>query len=251
MLMKRLLLITAVLGGAALVPLAAQAQRGGGGHGVASAHMGGGVAARPAGRAAMGAVRPAGMRVASARSRFSTTGRIFPRNRFVFNNRFRFRDRRFFNNCFNTLGSFGGFGCSSAFLGGYPLYDPLFNDYGNGAQQPPPQQPVVAEDDNDNRDVAFELQALRDEMLAMREDARVRDERNNAAAKGPAQQDESNAVLIFRDGRQLSVRNYAIADHTVWVLGPNNARKIAVAELDVPATEQMNAKNGVEFRLPQ
>jgi hypothetical protein len=47
------------------------------------------------------------------------------------------------------------------------------------------------------------------------------------------------------------VRNYAISDHTVWVLSPNSARKIPVAELDVPATQQMNAKNGVEFRLPQ
>lgn len=255
--MKRLLKITAILSVAALVPLAAQAQRGGmgGGHGVASAHVSGGVAARPAGRVgAMGAVRPAGMRVSSVHSRFVPRHSFIPRNRFVFNRFDRFRHRRFFfNNCFNTFG--GGFGCSSPFLAGgglgYPLYDPFFNDSGSEFQQQPQQQPAVAEnDEGDDRETAFEVQALRDEILAMREESRVREQaRNNTPARS-AQDDGSNAVLVFRDGRQLSVRNYAISDHTVWVLSPNSARKIPVAELDVPATQQMNAKNGVEFHLP-
>jgi hypothetical protein len=252
--MKRLLKITAILSVAALVPSAAQAQRGGmgGGHGVASAHVGGGAAARPAGIGAMGAVRPAGMRVAAGHSRFVPRRTFVPRNRFVFNRSDRFRHRRFFNNCFNT----SGFGCGGPFLNGglglgYPLYDPFFNDYGSEFQQPQ-QQPVAEENEGDNdRETSFAVQALRDEILAMREESRAREQaRNNTPARSAAQDDGSNAVLVFRDGRQLSVRNYAISDHTVWVLSPNSARKIPVTELDVPATQQMNAKNGVEFHLP-
>lgn len=262
--MKRLLQITAILCVAALIPLAAQAQRGGmgGGHmgggarGVASAHAGGGFAARPAGRVGtMGAIRPTGMRVSSTHSRFVQGRRFFvPRNRFVFNrfDRFRFRHRFFFNNCFNRFG-FGGFGCGSPFLSGgfgFPLVDPFFNS-GFDEQPEAQQQPVVVENGGGNdRETAFEVQALRDEVQAMREETRVHEEARNAAPARSSSQDEANAVLVFRDGRQLSVRNYAISDHTVWVLSPNSARKIPVAELDVPATEQMNAKNGVEFRLP-
>jgi hypothetical protein len=170
----------------------------------------------------------------------------------------------FFNTCFNTFGSFGGFGCSSPFFGaglwgaglwgpgiGYPG-DPFYSGYYNQPQQQEPQQqPVTVENDSNNREIAFEMQALRDEIQAMRQEQHARDEVRNAPPSRPAaQQDDGNAVLVFRDGRQLAVSNYAVADHTIWVLGPNSARRVPVSELDLPATEQANAKNGVEFRLP-
>lgn len=249
--MKRLLLITAVLGGAALVPLAAQAQRGMGGRGgVAVSHAGAGAIRAPR-MGSVNGVRPA-VRVSPAGS---TTGARFqrfsvPRNRFAFNRFDRFRHRRFFNDCFNGFGRFG-FDCGvNPFLAGdlgYGLWDPFYN------QPQQQQQPVAMEDnDNGNRELAFEMQALRDEILAMHDEQQAREEARNAPAPKPAAaSDEANAVLVFRDGRQLSVRNYAISNHTIWVLSPNNARKIQVAELDVPATEQINAKNGVEFHLPR
>lgn len=175
-----------------------------------------------------------------------------PRNRFAFNrfDRFdRFRHRRFFfNDCFNTFGA--GFGCGNFGGGfGYPFYDPFF-DY-SGYQQPQPQQqPVVVDNGGNDREVAFEVQALREEIQAMRDEERIREERNAPPAKPSARDDDGNATLVFRDGRQLSVRNYAIADHTIWVLNANSSRKIRVSDLDVQATEQANAKNGVEFHLP-
>jgi hypothetical protein len=244
--MKRILLVTALAGAVALIPLAAQAQHGGGGHaGVAASHAGSSFAR------GTGSV---GMRGAAVRSNAFIPGQraFFPNSRFVFNNRFRFRNRFFFNSCFDRFGSFGGFGCSGAFLsGGYPYYDPLLYDYyGYGQQQQ--QQPVVVENnDNNDRELAFEMQAMRDEMQAMREEEHVREEaRNNPPPRPAAQQDDGNATLVFRDGHQLSVRNYAVTDHTIWVLGPDKARKVLVSELDIPATEQINAKNGVEFHLP-
>jgi hypothetical protein len=266
--MKRLLLI-AILGGAALVPLAAQAQRGMGVRGgVAPSRVSSGFAARPMGRPGpIGTVRPMGIRVASPQSRVVLGGqRTFsPRNRFAFNrfDRFhRFHHRRFFNNgaffnnCFNTFGT--AFGCSPFFnsgfgFGGFGFGDPFFDPFfASEWQQPQPQQqPVVVENEGGNREVAFEVQALRDEIEAMRDEERARNEaRNNAAAKSPAQPDDKNAVLVFQDGRQLSVRNYAIADHTIWVLSSNSARKIPISDLNVTATEQANANNGVEFHLP-
>lgn len=175
-----------------------------------------------------------------------------PRNRFAFNRFDRFHHHHFFN-CFDRFGR--GFGCENPFLfGGLPFVDPFFDPFYSGLyQQPQPEQPVVVENnDSGNRELAFEMQALRDEIQAMHDEQQVREADRNAPASRPvAASDEASAVLVFRDGRQLSVRNYAISNHTIWVLSPNSARKIQVAELDVPATEQINAKNGVEFHLPR
>lgn len=199
----------------------------------------------------MGAVR--GMGMGAARSRIVGQRSFFPNNRFAFNrfDRDRFRNRRFFNNCFNRFGGFG-FGCGNPFFSGnlgYGLWDPFWDFYNQPQQQ---EQPVVVDNgDSGNREVAFEMQALRDEIQAMREEQIAREQARNAPPPRPtSQQDDGNATLVFRDGHQLSVRNYAIADHTIWVLGPNNARKVQVSELDVPATEQANEKNGVDFHLP-
>jgi hypothetical protein len=247
--MKRLLLITAVTVAVALIPLAAQAQHGGGGHGGgAVSHAGSGMARGSAGMrsSAMSSHTPIpGQRAFSPNNRFTVRFHTFPNSHFFFRN-----NRFFFNSCFNRFGSFGGFGCSSGLYGGYPYYYP-YSDFDNyfGQQQQQQQQPVAVEnDDSNDREVAFQMQAMRDEMRAMREEQHLRDEARNNPPK--PESDDGNATLVFRDGRQLSVRNYAVADHTIWILGPEKARKVQVSELDIPATEQINAKNGVEFHLP-
>ena len=260
--MKRLL-FTAVAWGAVLLPMAAQAQRGMGSHGSSapSARVSGGFAARPASFAArpVGRVAPARMQTMPARS-FGPQGRTFiagrrtsvpgsktfhtfPNHRFVHNHVF------FNHTCFNTFGS--AFPCVNPFLFGgigYPG-DPFY--YSSYPSQPEPQ-PVVEEQDNGNRDLALEVQYLSDQIQAMRDrdEGRAREERRNADAKQAPQNDDPNATLIFRDGLQLSVRNYAISGDTIWVLDDHNSKKIPLAKLDVAATQKINDQNGVEFKLP-
>jgi len=116
---------------------------------------------------------------------------------------------------------------------------------------PPPPQPVYVDDSN-SRELSLQVERLSDEVETMRDEERRRDD-NRAASQPqsrPAPDDSPSAVLIFRDGRQLSVRNYAVVGNTVWVLNEHAAKKFAVSDLDISATEQANAKNGVEFRLP-
>ena len=63
--------------------------------------------------------------------------------------------------------------------------------------------------------------------------------------------DKPNApsVLIFRDGRKREVANYAIMGQTVYVFD-KGTQKIALADLDVPATIKANDDRGLEFKLP-
>ncbi|MGA3053464.1 MAG: hypothetical protein ABSD63_04595 [Candidatus Korobacteraceae bacterium] len=56
-------------------------------------------------------------------------------------------------------------------------------------------------------------------------------------------------VLVFRDGHQQEVGNYAIMGQTVYVLD-DRTRKISLADLDVPATVKANDDRGMEFKVP-
>ena len=57
-------------------------------------------------------------------------------------------------------------------------------------------------------------------------------------------------TLVFRDGKTLQVQNYAIAGHTIWVFTEQRARKIPLAELNIPATQKANEERGVPFQVP-
>jgi len=190
-----------------------------------------------------------GRRSFTFRSRFGFRNRFHHRNRFAFG----------FGDCFNGFGfntfGFNNFGCGSPlFFGGFvdPFFDPFF-----GASweqpQPAPEQPAVLEEDSHNRELALQVQELSEEIQAMREDQR-NDARRSKTESQPASQapkdNSPNAILVFRDGLQLPVRNYAIAGGTIFVLDNPN-QKIALSKLDIPATEQINDKNGLEIHLPK
>ena len=56
-------------------------------------------------------------------------------------------------------------------------------------------------------------------------------------------------VLVFRDGHQQEVMNYAIMGQTVYVFD-KRTQKIALADLDVPATVKANDVRGLDFNIP-
>lgn len=68
-------------------------------------------------------------------------------------------------------------------------------------------------------------------------------------AAAPEQQDPT--VLVFRDGRQLEVRNYAIVGQMLWDFDSKSTQKIPLAELDLDATRKLNDERGMEFVLPK
>ncbi|HYE25370.1 MAG TPA: hypothetical protein VEG32_09250 [Clostridia bacterium] len=60
--------------------------------------------------------------------------------------------------------------------------------------------------------------------------------------------DGDPAILVFGDGHREEVANYAILGHSIFVL--SDGRKIAFAELDLPATLRANESAGYSFRVP-
>jgi len=57
-------------------------------------------------------------------------------------------------------------------------------------------------------------------------------------------------ILVFRDGHQQEVSNFAIAGTHLIVLG-SKTQKILLTDLDLDATSKANADRGVEFKMPQ
>lgn len=56
-------------------------------------------------------------------------------------------------------------------------------------------------------------------------------------------------VLVFRDGHQQEVSNYAIMGQTVYVFD-KRTQKIALSDLDVAATIKLNDDRGIDFHVP-
>jgi hypothetical protein len=56
-------------------------------------------------------------------------------------------------------------------------------------------------------------------------------------------------VLIFRDGHQSEVHNYAVVGQVLWIFSEERARKVSLADLDLDATRKANEERGVDFAV--
>ena len=72
---------------------------------------------------------------------------------------------------------------------------------------------------------------------------------NSSAAPGPADQSPPT-VLVFKDGHQLEVEDYAIVGTTLYDLTEGHRRKVALSDLDLTATLKENDDRGIDFHLP-
>ncbi len=135
-----------------------------------------------------------------------------------------------------SLGWYGGLGWSDAYYSypaaSYPVY-------------------VYPPDDNTSIDYKQqqEIDRLNDEV------ARLRAEQQSGAAAKPVPQPpeaqiRGDTVLVFRDGHSEEIENYAIIGKTLWVFTEQRARKVPIAELNVPATTKANEARGIDFRVP-
>jgi hypothetical protein len=56
-------------------------------------------------------------------------------------------------------------------------------------------------------------------------------------------------VLVFRNGTREEVNSYAIMGDELYIFDQGK-KKVALADLDIPATTKANDERGVEFRMP-
>jgi hypothetical protein len=136
-----------------------------------------------------------------------------------------------------SLGWYGGFDWSDAFdsspAQAYPAYTSVYPDSSN---VPYDQQ--------------RQIDRLNDEV------ARLRAEQQSGGGESSGPRSSSKAeirattVLVYRDHHSEEIENYAIVGKTLWVFTEQRARKIPVAELNLPATTKANEARGIDFRPP-
>jgi hypothetical protein len=62
--------------------------------------------------------------------------------------------------------------------------------------------------------------------------------------------DQPQTVLVFKDGHQLEVENYAIVGNTLYDLTQGRRHKIPLSDLDLDATIKQNGDRGIDFQVP-
>jgi hypothetical protein len=137
----------------------------------------------------------------------------------------------------------------------YPVYVmPTYDGsaYGSSIED---MQPAVSERAGPDaaEEVRRELESLRSTVRDYRDELRAKHVTEQPAPQAePAQPAASQpqTVLVFKDGRQAAVGNYAIVGGTLYDLSEGRTKKVALAELDLAATVKQNDERGVEFRLP-
>jgi hypothetical protein len=71
-----------------------------------------------------------------------------------------------------------------------------------------------------------------------------------ADADPPPDSDQPQTVLVFKDGHQVEVANYAIVGTTLYDLTSGHRQKIALTDLDLTATAKQNDDRGIDFEVP-
>lgn len=126
----------------------------------------------------------------------------------------------------------------------YPYWMPS-TGYQSEESAPPAPEPEP------DPQLAAQVGTLATEVELMREDQARRDFQGAPAEPyGAAGEKPPTTLLVYRDGRQVEVQDYAILGKTLWVFSNQTARQVPLADLDLGATERLNGDRGVEFVPP-
>jgi hypothetical protein len=139
-----------------------------------------------------------------------------------------------------------------------PVYVPYYYPVVVAAEPEP--QPVEVDDDDRPAPTVFENRRTSERILSAPV-SRLRPEPEDlpaAKTREPEVREPSPAeareqiptVLVYRDGHQQEVSNYAIVGQTLYDIGTFVAHKIPLADLNLKATIKENEDRGVEFAVP-
>ncbi len=136
----------------------------------------------------------------------------------------------------------------------YPLYfDPGYVDQGYGYMNVPDSANMPPEDEEEYRGGPtifdrrgagqFPVPGSASVSEPVRESVQA-----NSAPQEVAQQPPT--ILVFRDGHQSEIENYAIVGGNLFDLSGGRRHKIALSELNLNETAKVNDDRGVDFQLP-
>ena len=113
-----------------------------------------------------------------------------------------------------------------------------------------PIQAIPSHDSKQVNELLYEVKRLTREVQRLREEQR---QLRQTPPEPPQSTQETSLpmVLVFHDGRQMEVQGYAIVGQTLWAFTERSSTQIPIADLDLEATQKLNADHGVRFPLPR
>jgi len=121
-------------------------------------------------------------------------------------------------------------------------------DSGYGYAQDQYAQQAEASAAQNQADLTYEVSRLSQE---------VEDLRQQQAMMQPAPPPQpvtptpvTPTVLVFRDGHQTEIQNYAVVGQTLWILDDRATKRVPLSDLDLDATQRENRTRGMRFSVP-
>jgi hypothetical protein len=161
----------------------------------------------------------------------------------------RSRHRRFFAPSFGFFGFPFNYGYIPSFSE-YPLFGPDTSP--EQSYEAPPETPVAAEDEGEGETLSNQVEMLTDEVEQLRQERSAGPSSSPGMAPPPSAPREERlaTVFVYRDGRKMEARNYAVMGKTLWVLGDQSTRRIPLSDLDLATSKKLNEERGNDFSLP-
>jgi len=151
---------------------------------------------------------------------------------------------------FSPFFGFPFFPFAGGFAPFYPYYsEPIYSSSVYSAPAYVPQDQSVVTYDSQTDALRAQIQQLSDQIQQLQADLAARTQQQPQAA-GPPQKPPV-VVLILKDGRRINAPGYALIGSTLWILDANNASKISINDVDADATQQENAKRGINIMIPK
>ena len=135
------------------------------------------------------------------------------------------------------------------FFFGQPLFMPY---YWNPPIEYSSVEETPAAAPTQENSLVSQVERLVDEVELLREEQAARQAMYPPTAPAPAAVEEKplSTVLVYRDGHQREVQDYALLGQTLWVFAGQTTRRISLADLDLEATKRLNDERGVDFVAP-
>lgn len=144
-----------------------------------------------------------------------------------------------------------GYPWAYVYYPGYWDYYPFdYSDYDQSANQDQQLQAYQLQQMNNQQQIEQRLDHLEDRL------DRLYEERETPQPQAPPKRESKSdtsqpAVLVYKDGHQQEVQNYAIVGQTIWILNEQQAKKVPLSSLNLDATRKANQDRDVEFALPE
>lgn len=138
----------------------------------------------------------------------------------------------------------------------YPVYVPYAVPVVVEGDQPPPTEAVPPEDETMEPPAltVFEhrptISAPTTSAPAVNEARVYRPAPNGEVPPAAAERTAPAIVLVYKDGHQREVQNYAIVGNYIYDMGGFVAQKIPLSDLNLKATVKANDELGTDFTLP-